>query len=78
MRLTALEVLQKQITFLNNNDTLFQFKLARELGMTVGELTTRMSNKEYNLWVKFYNWEITERNKMLAIQEAENKKKRNS
>ena len=72
------EVLQKQTTFLNNNDTLFQFKLARELGMTVGELTTRMSNKEYNLWVKFYNWEITERNKMLAIQEAESKKKRNS
>ncbi len=72
------EVLQKQTTFLNNNDTLFQFKLARELGMTVGELTTRMSNKEYNSWVKFYNWEITERNKMLAIQEAESKKKRNS
>ena len=72
------EVLQKQTTFLNNNDTLFQFKLARELGMTVGELTTRMSNKEYNSWVKFYNWEITERNKILAIQEAESKKKRNS
>ena len=72
------EVLQKQTTFLNNNDTLFQFKLARELGMTVGELTTRMSNKEYNSWVKFYNWEITERNKMLAIQEAESKKNRNS
>jgi len=43
--------------------------------MTVSELTTKMSNKEYTRWIKFYNWEITERNKILAMQEAENKKR---
>ena len=43
--------------------------------MTVGELTTKMSNKEYNSWIMFYNWETDERNKMLAIQDAENKKR---
>ena len=73
-----MEVLRKQTTFLANNDNLFQFKLARELGMTVGELTTKMSNKEYNQWIKFYNWEITERNKVIAMQEAENKKRKQS
>ena len=31
--------------------------------MTVAQLTTNMSNKEYNQWIKFYNWEINERNK---------------
>lgn len=44
--------------------------------MTVGELTTKMSNKEYNQWIKYYNWEITERNKVIAMQEAENKKRK--
>ena len=43
--------------------------------MTVGQLTTKMSSKEYNNWVKFYNWEAEERNKVLAMQDAENKKR---
>jgi len=44
--------------------------------MTVAQLTTNMSNKEYNQWIKFYNWEINERNKIIAMQDAENKKNR--
>ena len=72
----ALEVLLRQKNFKTNSDTLFQFKLARELGMTVAELTTKMSNKEYNQWITFYNWEMEERNKIMAIREAENKKNR--
>ncbi len=71
----VLEALLRQTNF-KNNDTLFQFKLARELGMTVAQLTTNMSNKEYNQWIKFYNWEINERNKIIAMQDAENKKNR--
>ena len=70
-------VRQKTSSFGTNLDLTFQHKLARELGMTVGELTTKMSSKEYNDWVRFYNWEAEERNKILAMQDAENKKRNN-
>ena len=68
-------VRQTTNSFGTDLDLTFQFKLARELGMTVGQLTTKMSSKEYNNWVKFYNWEAEERNKVLAMQDAENKKR---
>lgn len=44
--------------------------------MTVGDLTTRMSNKEYEQWVAFYIFEQTELNKARAIAEAEYKKRK--
>jgi len=45
--------------------------------MTVGQLMTTMSVKEFNQWATFYLWEQEERNKATAIAEAEAKKKRN-
>ena len=42
----VLEVLRKQSNFETDLDLTFRFKLARELGMTVGELMTTMSSME--------------------------------
>jgi hypothetical protein len=64
-------------SFKNNPDLSFRFRLARDLGMTVGQLMTTMSVKEFNQWATFYLWEQEERNKVTAIAEAEAKKKRN-
>jgi len=70
-----LEVLLPQIPFKNNLDLVFQYKLARELGMTVAELRSKMPLKEYNEWIIFYTMENEERNKRLAMQEAESIKR---
>lgn len=71
----ALEVLLQQTNFKNNNDLAFQFRLARDLGMTVAQLTSTMSSKEFTQWANFYMWENNERNKALALQQAESRKK---
>ena len=71
----ALGVLPKQNSFDTNLDLIFRFKLARELGMTVGELLATMSFKEYNQWISFYKWETGEQNKKQALVEAERNKK---
>ena len=65
---------QKPNNFLNNLDLAFQFKLARELSMTVAELRATMSSLEYNQWLAFYDWEVTRENKAIALAEAEAKK----
>ena len=72
----VLGVLPKQNSFENNLDLIFRFKLARELGMTVGELLATMSFKEYNQWISFYKWETGEQNKQQALAEAERNKKK--
>ena len=64
-------------SFKNNPDLAFRFRLARDLGMTVGQLMTTMSVKEFNQWATFYMWETEEKNKRIAIADAESKKKRN-
>ena len=38
---------------------------------------TTMSVKEFNQWATFYIWETEEKNKAIAIADAESKKKRN-
>lgn len=67
---------QKPSNFQNNIDLAFQYKLARDLGMTVSEMLIKMPLKEYNQWINFYNWEQREKNKAYAMAEAESKKKR--
>ena len=69
------EVLLRQKNFRNNLDTLFQFQLARDLGMTVTDLRSKMPLKEYNEWISFYTYEYNEKNKAIAMQEAEMKKR---
>ncbi|BAQ84779.1 hypothetical protein [uncultured Mediterranean phage uvMED] len=71
-----LEDPQTRTNFKTNSDLYFQFKLARDLGMTRGELITRMSSLEYEQWVAFYIFEQTELNKQRAIAEAEYKKRK--
>jgi hypothetical protein len=73
----VLEVLRKQSSFETDLDLTFRFKLARELGMTVGELMTTMSSMEFNQWIGFYKWETGEVNKARALADAEAKKNRN-
>ena len=70
----VLEALQKQNSFETNHDLAFQFKLARELGMTVADLTTRMSSLEYNNWIAYYVWEKQMNDKNIALAQAEAKK----
>ncbi len=41
----------------------FDFMLARDLGMTVNEMRSRMSTAEYTEWFAFYQWEAREREK---------------
>jgi len=43
--------------------------------MTVAELRSKMPLKEYNEWIIFYTMENEERNKRLAMQEAESIKR---
>jgi len=64
------------MNFKNNPDTFFQFRLARDLSMTVGELRSKMSSYEYNQWVAFYVYEQDEQNKAIALAQAESNKKR--
>lgn len=70
------EVLLRQKNFRNNPDLSFQFRLARDLGMTVAELTAKMSALEYNQWANFYLYEQKERDKALALAQAERNKGR--
>lgn len=72
----VLEVLLRQKNFRNNPDLSFQFRLARDLGMTVAELTAKMSALEYNQWANFYLFEQKERDKALALAQAERNKGR--
>ncbi|QDP60634.1 MAG: hypothetical protein Unbinned1469contig1000_13 [Prokaryotic dsDNA virus sp.] len=68
---------QKCLTsFKNNPDLAFRFTLAKDLGMTVSQLMTTMSLKEYNQWATYYLWEQEERNKAIAIADAESKKRK--
>ena len=71
MSLMGLEALLRQTNFQNNSDLRFQFKLAEKLGMTVSELRSKMPLKEYNQWIMLYTLENEERNKELAMAEAE-------
>jgi hypothetical protein len=47
----------------------FEFFLARELGMTHGELLVRMTGHEFASWIAYYKLEADEREK--AQQRAE-------
>jgi hypothetical protein len=65
------------MNFKTNPDLSFQFRLARDLGMTVADLRTKMSSYEYNQWVTYYLWEQEEQNKQMAMAQAEaNKRKK--
>lgn len=48
---------------MRNPDLRFEFVLARDLGMTVGELRRRMSVREFNRWAALYVLEAREREK---------------
>jgi hypothetical protein len=45
--------------------------------MTVGEIHSKMSAKEFNEWAYFYLWEQKARDKAQALADAEMKKRRN-
>ncbi len=75
MNLTESEALLRRTSFRNNPDLRFQFKLAEKLGMTVAELRSKMPLKEYNQWILLYTLENEERNKEIAMAEAERKKR---
>ena len=62
--------------FENDSDLAFEFRLARDLGFTVGELRQKMSVLEYQQWVGFYLFEKKRRDYQIAMQEAEMNKQR--
>lgn len=35
----------------------FAFRLARDLGLTYGQLRKQMSNREFTQWLAFYSYE---------------------
>lgn len=70
------EALLRQNSFDTNHDLAFQHRLARELGMTVGDLTTRMSALEYNNWIAYYVWEKKAQDKSMALAQAEAQKRK--
>ena len=72
----GLEDRQKPNNFDTNSDLAFQFRLARDLKMTVGQLRTTMSLLEFNQWVGFYLWEKKQQDEIRAMQIAESKKRR--
>ena len=43
--------------------------------MTVAELRSKMPLKEYNQWIGLYTMENEERNKQIAMAEAQRKKR---
>ena len=43
--------------------------------MTVTELRSKMPLKEYNQWIRLYTMENEERNKQIAMAEAQRKKR---
>ena len=73
----VLEVQANQPTsFENDSELAFDFKLARDLGLTVGELRQKMSVLEYQQWIGFYLYEKKRRDYQIAMQEAEMNKQR--
>ena len=73
----VLEVQATQPTnFENDSELAFDFKLARDLGLTVGELRQKMSVLEYQQWIGFYLYEKKRRDYQIAMQEAEMNKQR--
>jgi DNA-binding MarR family transcriptional regulator len=71
----VLEALFRQINFKTNHDLAFQHRLARDLGMTVAELTTTMSSLEYNNWIAYYIWEKKMNDENVAMAQAEANKR---
>ena len=57
----------RRLTFRDDSEKVFAFRLARDLGITYGELKARMSNKEFTEWLAFYSYERKQR------EEAERK-----
>lgn len=55
-----------------NPERRFYFRLARDLGMTVGELLARMSSDELTEWIALYRIEHSEREQ--AAQRAKARK----
>ena len=73
----VLEVQATQPTsFEKDSELAFDFKLARDLGLTVGELRQKMSVLEYQQWIGFYLYEKKRRDYQIAMQEAEMNKQR--
>ena len=64
------------MNFQTNNDLAFQFRLARDLKLTVAQLRSSMSAEEFAYWVQYYIYEEQENNKAYALAEAESKKGR--
>lgn len=52
------------------------FHLARELGMTVGELGERMSSAELVEWMALYKVEAGERDHQRQVSQQRSKRKR--
>lgn len=69
------EALLTQNNFKTNHDLAFQHRLARDLGMTVAELTTTMSSLEYNNWISYYTWEKNMSDENIAMAQAEANKR---
>lgn len=43
--------------FRTNPERVFAFRLARDLGLTYGQLRAGMSNHEFTEWLAFYSYE---------------------
>ena len=71
----VLEALFRQINFKTNHDLAFQHRLARDLGMTVAELTPTMSSLEDNNWIAYYIWEKKMNDENVAMAQAEANKR---
>ena len=54
--------------FEDNSDLAFEFRLARDLGFTVGELRQRISVVEYQQWIGFYLYEKKRRDYQQATE----------
>lgn len=51
---------KRRVTFSVPSETRFKFVLARDLGMTVAELETNMTQFEFRHWKGLYNREAEE------------------
>ena len=57
-----------------NPERRFYFRLARDLGMTVAELLTRMSSTELTEWIALYRIEHSEREQAAERARAQAKR----